>query len=237
LSSTAETNRPDDRKAELSGIAEWAHDSFTNTHRSREEALRVSREIVRSSANSIRATHRGESEHARSLLEEVRASASQLDGLRHDHPAVYYAGYVEDALKEYAEASATVAFAEGTRLPTPDDLGVGAAPYLNGLAEAVGELRRFILDLLRRDDVGRCEELLGIMDEVYTVLVSMDFPDAVTRGLRRSTDMARGVLERTRGDLTLALRQRSLEARLAAFQETVGGGRVKTYAFPSRDRA
>ena len=78
-----------------------------------------------------------------------------------------------------------------------------------------GELRRFILDSLRRDDFSRCEQLLDVMDEIYTILVTMDFPDAVTRGLRRNTDMVRGVLERTRGDLTVALRQRRLEEKLA----------------------
>ena len=125
---------------------------------------------------------------------------------------------MEDALKEYAEASITLSFVEGTPVPEPSDLGIGAASYLNGLAEAVGELRRFILDQLRRDRFERCDELLEIMDEVYTILVTMDFPDAVTRGLRRTTDMVRGVLERTRGDLTLALRQRRLEQKLADFQ-------------------
>ena len=103
----------------------------------------------------------------------------------------------------------------------PGELGIGPAPYLNGLAEAVGELRRFILDSIRKDDLSRCEELLEIMDEVYTILVTMDSPDAVTRGLRRSTDMARGVLERTRGDLTLALGQQRLERRLASFRQTL----------------
>ena len=112
-------------------------------------------------------------------------------------------------------------FVQGGELPRPDELGVGPAPYLNGLAETVGEMRRFILDSLRRDDFTRCEELLGIMDEVYTVLVSMDFPDAVTRGLRRNTDAARGILERTRGDLTLALRQQRLEGKLADFQKAL----------------
>ena len=101
-------------------------------------------------------------------------------------------------------------------MPGPSDLGVESRPYLNGLADTTGEIRRYILDGLRRDDFSRCEELLDVMDEVYTHLVSMDFPDAVTGGLRRRTDMVRGVLERTRGDLTLALRQRRLEARLAA---------------------
>ena len=214
-------NMPEELKSELRSIAEMAHASFTDTHEVREQALRLSREVIRNSANSIRATHRGESKQARQLLKDVSSTVEEMERLLAKHPKVYYAGYVEDAHKEYAEASATLSFAEGAPLAGPDELGVGPAPYLNGLAEAVGELRRFILDSLRRDDFSRCEELLGIMDEVYTILVSMDFPDAVTRGLRRNTDMARGVLERTRGDMTVALRQRRLEEKLAAHQEAL----------------
>jgi translin len=207
-----------DYRSGLRAIAQAAQAAFTETHEVREQALRLSRLMVRNSANSIRATHRGEFDQARELLTEIAEMARQTDELLGGYPGIYHAGYVEDALKEYAEASATLAFAEGSVLLGPAELGMGAAPYLNGLAEAVGELRRFILDSLRRDDIGRCEELLGVMDEIYTILVSMDFPDAVTRGLRRSTDMARGILERTRGDLTLALSQRRLDQRLAAFQ-------------------
>jgi translin len=212
----------------LARIAEAARASFTETHGAREQALRLSREIVRNSANSIRATHRGEFDQATELLADVARLSGEIDAVLAGHPGVYYAGYVEDALKEYAEASATLSFAEGRPLAGPEALGVGAAPYLNGLSEAVGELRRFILDSLRRDDVGRCEDLLGVMDEIYTVLVSMDFPDAVTKGLRRRTDMARGILERTRGDLTVALRQRRLEGKLADLQASLDWYRPDT---------
>ncbi len=217
-----------DNRSEFASIAESAHASFTETHEARERALRLSREIVRTSANSIRATHRGEVGLARELLSTVAGLAGQTDAIRDSHPRVYYAGFVEDALKEYVEASATLSLAEGRPVAGPEELGVGAAPYLNGLADAVGELRRYILDSLRRDDVSRCEELLGVMDEIYTVLVSMDFPDAVTRGLRRSTDMTRGILERTRGDLTVALRQRRLEGKLADLQASLGDGPPST---------
>ena len=145
--------------------------------------------------------------------------AGEAIALRKQQPRVYYGGYIEDALKEYTEAAVTLALIEGRPMPTAGELGLGAAPYLGGLADTVGELRRFILDALRTDDFSRCEELLDVMDEIYTVLVTMDYPDAVTRGLRRSTDMVRGILERTRGDLTVALRQRRLEERLAEARE------------------
>ena len=212
----------DELKRDLTRIAERAESSFSETHAAREKALRLSREIIRSSANSIRATHRGDYDQARQLRDEAARLVAEIEAELNPRSSVYYAGFVEDAQKEYVEATATLAFAMGTRLPGLDELGVGPAPYLNGLAETVGELRRFVLDLLRRDDVSRCEELLELMDEVYSILVTMDYPEAVTRGLRRNTDMARGVLERTRGDLTVALRQRSLEQRLAAFQDSLG---------------
>ena len=208
----------DEQRARLRDVAEGARSGFLSTHGAREQALRLARDMISNSANSIRATHRGDFDRARSLLDKVSALASEIEDALEAHPNLYYAGYVEDAQKEYTEASATLALVRGTRLPGPEDLGVGPAPYLNGLAETVGELRRFILDSLRRDDFNRCEELLDIMDEIYTALVTMDFPDAVTRGLRRSTDMVRGILERTRGDLTIALRQRRLEQKLGLME-------------------
>ena len=199
----------------LRAVADSARQSLADTDRARERALRLSREMIRHSADSIRAIHRGEFDTARGLIDSASILVQESETLLHEHPEVYYTGYVQDALKEYVEANAVLAFIEDKPLPTPDDLHVGAAPYLGGLADTVGELRRFILDRLRRDDFTRCEQTLDLMDEIYTILVTMDFPDAVTRGLRRSTDMVRGILERTRGDLTVALRQQRLEAMLS----------------------
>ena len=199
-------------------ISELVRTGFSETHRAREQALTLSRQVTRNSANSIRATHRGELVQARELLNKSAELLREIEHALEGHPAVYYVGFVEDGQKEYVEASATLAFVEGTPLPDPDELNVGPAPYMNGIGEAVGELRRYILDSLRRDDFGRCEELLDLMDEAYTVLVSMDFPEGVTRGLRRTSDMVRGVLERTRGDLTLALQQRRLGQQLASLR-------------------
>ena len=212
-----------DMRAHLSEVADLAQRRFTETHGARERALRLSREMVRGSANSIRASHRGDFDRARELLDQVAVAAREIAALRESQPAVYYAGYVEDAHKEYVEASVVLAIVRGDAPPGPDELGVGPAAYLNGLGDVAGELRRYILDALRRGDFSRSEELLGVMDEIYTVLVSMDFPDAVTRGLRRSADMVRGTLERTRGDLTVALRQHRLEERMDAFESAVEG--------------
>ena len=196
-----------------------ASESMAGTHAAREQAITTSRQIIRFSANSIRATHRAEYEQARELIAEAASLRARLEEQRDYHPAVYYGGYVEDALKEFVEAHATLAIAEGSRLPTMDELAVGPGVYMNGLAETIGELRRIVLDLLRGDDFTRCETLLGIMDEIYAALVTLDYPDGVTRGLRRTTDVMRGVLERTRGDVTVALRQRRLEQRLAELNQ------------------
>ncbi len=214
----ADQKRDEGAVEALRSYAALAQAEFSRHHEAREEALRLSREIVRGSANSIRASHRGELKRAEELAAGVRALVRRLDDVREKHPKVFYGGFVEDALQEYVEAHATLALIRGTPLPGPCDLGVESRPYLNGLADTTGEIRRYILDGLRRDDFTRCEDLLDVMDEVYTHLVSMDYPDAVTGGLRRRTDMVRGVLERTRGDLTMALRQRRLEARLAAME-------------------
>jgi translin len=130
---------------------------------------------------------------------------------------------VQDAQKELVEAFSTYALVKGEVLPDPAKLGIAPAPFMNGLAEAVGELRRYVLDQLRRGEVDGCERLLGAMDDIYSLLVTLDYPDALTGGLRRTTDSTRAILERTRGDLTLALRQEALVAALRSAESSVGG--------------
>jgi len=180
----------------------------------RERALAISRTVVRQSANSIRATHRSEYDAAAGALDELGATLEQLREDLLDHPEIYWAGYVQDAHKEYAEAVLTLALVRRQSMPTHDEVGVDVAPYLNGLGEAVGELRRRALDILRRGEAEEAEYLLEAMEDIYNLLVTVDYPDAVTGGLRRTTDQARGILERTRGDVTFALRAQRLEAAL-----------------------
>jgi len=182
----------------------------------RERALAESRGVIRNVANAIRAVHRNQFEQASELLEQGRTRLIAIKTDLANYQDIYWAGYVQDAQKEYAEACLTYALVLGESLPSPQALAVEDAPYLNGLGEAASELRRYILDLIRHgaQEVTRCEELLDKMEEVYSQLVTVDFPDALTNGLRRTTDLVRGVLERTRGDLTMTLRQQVLEAAL-----------------------
>jgi translin len=153
------------------------------------------------------------------MMLDTAALVRETQKLLSGHPDLYFAGFTQDAQKEYTECEALFAFISKTPLAPPSDLGVEMAPYLNGLAEAASELRRYILDSLRKDEDARCEELMAIMDEVYNIMVVIDFPDALTLGLRRTTDALRAVLERTRGDLTLAVRHRRLEDKLALYEK------------------
>jgi translin len=199
---------------ELSAIGEEVLKRLEATNAARERALAESRQIIRLCANCIRAVHRGEFAEGERLADEARDRLVALGRALRDHPAIYWSGYVQDSQKEYAEARITCGIISGRGVPGPDELGVEDAVYLNGLGEAAGELRRFALDSIRRGDLSRAEQALAVMDEIYGLLGSVDFPDAVTGGLRRTTDMVRGVLERTRGDLTLSLQQRALTEAL-----------------------
>jgi translin len=183
-------------------------------HAARERALPAARRSIRASANAIRAIHRSDLETAERLIAESRAALDEGFGAVGDHPEIRYAGYLQDAEKEYAEANVTAALVRGADLPSPDDLGVAEAPYLNGVAEAIGEGRRRVLDQLRAGELEAAERLLGAMEDLYGMLVTMDYPDAVTMNLRRSTDVARSLLEKTRGDLSIAAVQRSLKDAL-----------------------
>ncbi len=206
----------------LDEVASIAHAELSAKHRAREEGLRISRAVIRLSANAIRAVHRLDFDTARQLLQEAKDQLADTAPILENNPEIYFAGFLSDARKEYTEGNVTLALISGAPLPYPAELGVDVAPYLNGMAESIGELRRFILDRLRKDDAADCERFLEVMDEIYNLLVTMDFPEGVTAGLRHSTDAMRGVLERTRGDLTMAMRQRHLEAQLTAWQQAQG---------------
>jgi translin len=207
---------------QLDPIMESVRAQYADKHAAREQALPLCREALRHSANAIRAVHR---EHFADAEELIGRAADLLGRAKESlsaHPDVYHAGFVHDAQKEYVEACATHAIIAKRPLPVPAELGVELPAYLNGLGEAVGELRRHLLDKLRAGDVAHCEATLSAMDDVYSVLVTLDYPDAMTGGLRRTTDAVRGILERTRGDFTVSVRQRELEQRLAEYQDRLG---------------
>jgi translin len=190
----------------------------------RERALPAARRSIRASANAIRAIHRGEFDTARKLMDDSRAALDEGRDALADHPQVLYAGFVEDAEKEYAEARLTELLVLGEAVAGPDEIGVGLGPYLNGMAESIGEGRRAILDLLRRGQVAEGERILAAMDDMYGMLVTMDYPDAVTGNLRRSTDVARSLIEKTRGDLTTSIVQDQLRESIDRHSRLLGDG-------------
>jgi len=202
----------------LDSIVESIRAIFETKNAARDATLARSRELIRLCALSIRATHREEFAEAERLLDQTRRAAEEMKAAILEHPDLYYAGYTQDALKEVVEAMAVYAMVRGRPLPAPGDVGVPEAAYLNGLAEAASEMRRHALDVIRHDRNEEAERLLAAMDDIYGELVTMDFPDAITGGLRRTTDQLRGVLERTRGDLTTTLQQEKLKRALQEFE-------------------
>ena len=199
---------------ELNEIAETIRAELDSKTAARDTSLTASRNAIRACGNAIRAMHRYEFDVAKTLLGEAQ---SHLDAARSplaDHVDVLHAGFIHDAEKEFAEAQITFALVNGSPLPAPGEVGVSPQAYLKGMAESVGELRRHLLDLLRKGELKRCEELLGSMDDIYGVLVTMDYPDGITFGLRRLTDVARSIIERTRGDFTISTVQSSLRSAL-----------------------
>jgi len=203
----------------LDEIAERIRQDFDARTLARDQALTQTRTLTRHCANAIRAVHRSDFETAQVDLDAARQLAESLRAELTAYPDLYYAGYTQDALKEYAEASIVYALISNHELPTPEEIGMESATYLKGLAESGGELRRRCLDILRHGYSDEAERLLGYMDDIYAILVTMDYPDAITGGLRRLTDIVRSINERTRGDMTISLRQEHLEASLKRLEK------------------
>lgn len=202
----------------LDEIVETIRQELTETNAQRDETLRQSRTLIRSCANAIRAIHRHDWAEATELLTTARTEAQEMIAPLAPYPALYHAGYTQDALKELVEAHVVYALVRGEAMPTPAMLNVTGATYLRGLSEAATEMRRFVLDLMRQGQVLEAQPYLAAMDEIYSHLLTIDFPDSITDGLRRLTDVLRGVLERTRGDLTLAIRQDQMREILRSFE-------------------
>jgi translin len=198
----------------LETIAEQIHQAFEARTKTRDKVLSQARSLTRFCASAIRAVHQDQFDVAQDNLQQASSIAKSFQTDLGDYPDLYYAGYTQDALKEFAEANIVYALVIEKDLPSPQELGLENAAYLNGLAEAVGEFRRRCLDILRQGYSQDAERLLKHMDDIYAILITMDYPNAITGGIRRQTDIVRSITERTRGDLTLSLRQEHLEQTL-----------------------
>ena len=207
----------------LDELAEQIRQEFDIRTTARDQALAQARMLTRACSLAIRAVHRDEDDVMKEHLSEARQISNSLQSDLAQHPDLYYAGYTQDSLKEFVEASVTCALIKNQNLPGPKDLNVESFTYLNGLAEVIGELRRRCLDILRHGYSTEAERLLILMDDIYAVLVTMDYPDAITNGLRRQTDIARSLIERTRGDITFSLRGEHLEQAIADLSKKMVG--------------
>jgi translin len=201
--------------ADLDRISAEVRPVLDQRFRARERGITESRLVIRASANAIRALHRGEFRAANDLIEEAGSILRGIVDALGDHQDILNAGFVSDAAKEYAEARLTAAIVAGESLPGADDLGLDPVPYLHGLGETVGECRRRLLDLLRSGEVEEAEMLLHAMDAIVDLLATMDYPDGMTSGLRRTTDVSRSLVERSRADLTSTVVQERLRRQLS----------------------
>ncbi len=199
----------------LDAMAEEIRKELAARDEAREKMLPLCRDSIRYSSGAIRAIHRQEFDEAVKQIKSARDVLTTAEKAVVKYSELANTGAVRDAQKELAEANITLALVTDKNIPRAKELGVDVAAYLNGMGEAVGEIRRYLLDGMRSGNLTRGEELLGKMDDIYSILVTMDFPDALTGGLRRTTDMVRGVMEKTRSDLTLAIRQKALEMTIA----------------------
>lgn len=202
------------RSDELVALSEPVRGELEAAHAAREQALAACRRTIRACGNAIRAVHRQDAARADTLTAEAAEALREAQGALGPHPRVAHAGFLHDAEKEYAEAVLTAALVGGRPLPGPHHVGVGVPAWLCGLAEAASELRRHLLDRIREGDIDRGEELLAAMEDVYDLLITIDYPDAITGGLRRSTDALRAVLERSRSDVTTTVLQSRLRSAL-----------------------
>jgi translin len=210
----------------LEKIAELIRQNFEVRTAIRDQALKQTRQLTRACSLAIRAVHRNDLDIMEEHLSEAQILADKIRENLKDHPDLQYAGYTQDALKEYVEANITCSLIQNQALHTPEELGVEDATYLNGLAEVVGELRRRILDILRSGYSQEAERFLNHMDDIYSILVTMDFPDAITHGLRRQTDLARNLVEKTRGDVTFSLRGEDLTQAISTLSQQLTGKEI-----------
>lgn len=208
-------------QAWLDKLASLAEEDMATQNEVRDAVLQQSRELIRLCSNAIRAGHREDWDNAEALLAEADSVGRAMQSRLTPYPELYYAGYTQDALKELVEARVTLALISQRALPPLEKTAIPLNTYLNGVCEAASEMRRRCLDLLRQENFDEAERLLRAMDAVYEVLMSFSYPDAVTRGLRRRVDQLRGVLERTRGDLTSSLQMVRLRDALQACESMV----------------
>jgi translin len=203
----------------LNDLSEGMIASFDAKDRARERTIRITREVVRLCSSAIRSVHRGNLEDAERLMDKARSSLEDIYNILKDHQDIRFAGFVDVALQEYAEARMVHSITTRHEILTPAEIGVDNVNYLAGLGDATGELRRHVLDLIRRGRPEEGEYFLDVMEEIYHLLMLFDYPEAITRGLRRKSDLARSMLERTRGDLTNAMEMAKVDASLRCHED------------------
>ncbi len=206
-------------------ISSRIKDKLEEKDKVRENTIIISRNIVRNCRSAMYNLHRNKMDEAKSLIMDTSEMLEKTHFLRNDHPDIYYSGFLEHAQQEFTECMIVYSILsnkkENLLIPGPDELCVSEIAYLNGLGDVSGELRRHILDLIRAGTPEKGEVHLQLMEKIANCLMMFDYPDAMTHGLRHKTDITRSIIEKTRGDLTNAMRQQKLEKAMKDFEKMI----------------
>jgi translin len=195
-------------------------EELTQKEKVRENAQQNMRKATSLSKQTILLMHQKKYEKARKSIETAKEIISKLQESAKEYPYIIYSGMFSAALQEYAEANIFQGLIQEARFVTPNEINVPAVDYVLGLADVIGEYRRLVLDVLREGDAEKGEECLKTMDEIYIELMAMDEAYMLVPGLRRKCDVARRIIETTRGDITQEVRRKSLENYLKKFEQT-----------------
>ena len=208
-------------KMSLKSILEKIQEELRKREGVREEVQKDMRRATRLSKQAILFTHQERFEDAKNLLEEAGRIFSKLREASKGHPDLFHSGLVSAAFEEYAEAYTLLMLIEEDRFIGPEELGIPVISYVLGLGDVVGELRRRALDSIRKGKVEAAEKCLETMEHIYSELSAMDDAYLLVSGLRRKCDVARRLIEITRGDVTIEARRSALERSILKLEETL----------------
>jgi len=210
----------------LSEVLGRAQEEIREAYEQKNELMRAVRRTTKLAKRAIFSIHKGELDEARKLLDEAKKELAEMRAFLNARPGVASINVLGPAFQEYSEAEVLLAIVSGSDIPGPDELGVPPSDFLLGLADVVGELRRRALDALKSGRFREAEACLELMEEIYMELISLDEAQAILSELRRKCDIARRLIEATRGDISVEARRLSLEkalGRLEGLLKKLGG--------------
>jgi translin len=208
----------------LKDILEKIQEELSAREQVREELHKDMRKATRLSKQAIQVTHQERFGDAETMLEEAKKLFAKLYETAKDYPYLLHSGSVGAAFEEHAEAQILLTLIQEDRFVSPEEIKVPSTPYVLALGDVIGELRRRALNLIRKGNVDAAEKTLEKMEQIYSELTALDDAYVIVNGLRRKGDVARRLIEITRGDITSEVRRSALERSISKLEKTIGKG-------------